>query len=214
MKGLQKIESDMLEHVYNIILNIPDTVVLSIPSLRNPSVLTRLKRMRQKIKNKIQIGEKRLMNEYSKPSTSSSCKDFFNSESKSKISFINEFDSQCYDQTPNTTKFGLTLTDNSRLNTNYNQNNIVDASDTNISNFQINTPPSLNTTHNDIYTRERLSVNELDLIVNDNNFDSFFASDVQNHSVKNFNYDTHPHTETKKLPSQNNYELKGDQLIF
>jgi bloom syndrome protein len=40
----------MLENVYNIILSIPDTVVVSIPSLRNPSVLIRLKRMRQKIK--------------------------------------------------------------------------------------------------------------------------------------------------------------------
>lgn len=203
----------MLENVYNIILSIPDTVVVSIPSLKNPSVLTRLKRMRQKIKNKIKIGEKRLINEYSEPSTSSSCNNFFNSERKSKIFSIDEFDFQYKDDISNSKKYGLTCTDASKLNTTNYQNNIIDDSNTNnISNFQINSSQSLKSSYNDIYTMDCLSINELDLIVNDNNFDSFSAFDVQNHLVNNFNYDTHKYSETKTILSQNNYENKGDNI--
>lgn len=103
--NLKKLESDMLEELYNLILNIPDTVIASIPSLKSPSVLMELKRMRQKLKNKMKVGEKRLMTAYSKPSTSSNN---MVSESKSSTSFINVIDlSTQYDNhTVSFTKYG------------------------------------------------------------------------------------------------------------
>lgn len=83
----------MLEQVYKTIMDLPDDIVVLIPSLKSPSVLAELKRIRQKIKNKIKIGKTRLMNENSKPTTSSSSYDFYNSENKSRTtSFTNEFD--------------------------------------------------------------------------------------------------------------------------
>lgn len=166
----------MLEQVYSVILNIPDTVIMSIPSLKSPSVLTELKRLRQKIKNKIKIGKTRLMNDYSKPSTSSN-----NNQS-------NEFNE-------------------SNTSTNKWFNNHSD--------FQTNnTPPSrLTFNHSDIYSRERLNVNQLNSIVNDNNFDSFTASDVQK-SIQtcstNNNFNTRSNLETNKISSCNSFKGKNN----
>lgn len=205
--SLKKIESDILEHVYNMVLNIPDTVIVSIPSLGNPTVITHLKRMRQKIKNKIEIGEKRLVNEYSKSSAITSCNIFLNSESKSRISFLNGIDSQSKDKVLNSTKYGSVCTDAILKTTNY-QNNVIDGSNTNnISNFQINTPLSLKTSYNDICTREHRSINELDVLVNEKNFDSFSACDVQSHSMNDFNYNKQTYLETKKSSFQSNYKV-------
>lgn len=200
----------MLEEVYNIILNIPDTIVFSIPSLKSPSVLVELKRMRQKIKNKIKIGKTRLMNDNSKPTTSSSNNDLYNHENKSKI-FLNGFntstDFQHEKQTFNSPKYGST--DNSGLNTSYNHTNVFNNSNSNKwfdsrSDFQ-------NNTNTDIYSRERLSVNELGCIVNDNNFDSYSISDLQSCSVNDNNSNTFNNFETKKVSSQSSCE-KGNKL--
>jgi len=201
--SLKNLELDMLEEVYNIILNISDTIVFSIPSLKSPSVLVELKRMRQKIKNKIKIGKTRLMNE---PTTSSN-NNLCNPENKSRTSFSNGFDtstnSHYEKQTFNSPKYGTTNTYNSRLNTSYNHTNVTNNSNSNKwfdgrSDFQ-------NNSNTDIYSRERLSVNELDSIVNDNNFDSYSVPDIQSRSVYNNNY------ETKKLSSQFNCE-EGNKL--
>lgn len=206
--SLKNLELDMLEEVYNIILNISDTIVLSIPSLKSPSVLVELKRMRQKIKNKIKIGKTRLKNE---PSTSSN-NNLCNPENKSRTSFSNGFDtptnSHHEKQTFNSPIYGTTNTYNPRLNTSYNHTNVTNNSNSNKwfdgeSDFQNN----INT---DIYSRERLSVNELDSIVNDNNFDSYSVPDVQSRSV---NLNTHNNYETKKLSSQYSYE-NGNKLIM
>jgi len=210
--NLKNLELDMLEEVYNIILNIPDTIVFSIPSLKSPSVLVELKRMRQKIKNKIKIGKTRLMNDNSKPTTSSNKNNLCNHENKSKT-FLNGFDTstdfQHEKQTFNSPKYGSTNTDNSRLNTSYNNTNVFNNSNTNKwfdsrSDFQ-------NNTNTDIYSRERLSVNELGCIVNDNNFDSYSISDVQSRSVNDNNPNTFNHFETKNIISQSSCE-KGNKL--
>lgn len=202
--SLKNLELDMLEEVYNIILNISDTIVFSIPSLKSPSVLVELKRMRQKIKNKIKIGNTRLMNE---PTTSSNT-NRYNPENKSITSFSNGFDpstnSHHEKQTFNFSKYGTTNTDNSRLNTSYNNTDVINISNTNKwfdgqSDFQVNT-------NTDIYSRERLSLNELDSIVNDNNFDSYSVSDVHSRSAYDNNLNTQNNYETKKIPSSFNYE--------
>lgn len=206
----------MLEEVYNIILNISDTIVVSIPSLKSPSVLVELKRMRQKIKNKIKIGNTRLMNEYSKPTTSSNNK-LCNSENKSKTSFLNGFDtsidSQHEKQSFNSSKYGPTHTDNSRLNTSNNNINSFNNSNTNKwfenrLDFQTNT-----NTNTDIYSRERLSVSQLGCIVNDNNFDSYSGSEMQSHSVNDNKLNTLSNFVTKKIPSQCSYEEGNEHTV-
>lgn len=214
--NLKKLELEMLEQVYNEFLNIPDAVVASIPALKTPSVLVELKRMRQKLKNKIKIGEKRLTNEYSKHD-----KNIFHPESKSRTSFVDEIDisanSLCENQTSNSSKYETNCPSVSRLSTctTYNQTNDNISTNkwfNNHSDFQTNTSTSNSI---DIYSRERLSVNQLDLIVNDNNFDSFSVSDVQKSiqscSITNRSLQTDKHTrlETSKLPSQNNIKGKN-----
>lgn len=158
--GLKQLESDMLEQVFNVFLNIPETIIVLIPGFKSSSVLTELKRMRQKIKNKIKIGETRLVNELSKASTSHS-------------------------------------------------------------DFQMNETPSTKPTfsYTDIYSRERLSVNELNSIVNDSNFDSFSVTNaqysIQTNSVSNNTADTHSNLEVKQFPCQNSYEKdKSKYRIF
>ncbi|XP_022183329.1 Bloom syndrome protein homolog [Myzus persicae] len=202
LMSLKNLELDMLEEVYNIILNISDTIVYSIPSIKSPSVLVELKRMRQKIKNKIKIGNTRLMNEPTTSSNNNRC----NPENKSRTSFSNGFDTSNNPyhekQTFNSSKYGTTNTDNSRLNTSYNNTNVINISSTNKwfdgqSDFQTNT---------DICSRERLSINELDSIVNDNNFDSYSVSDVQSRSVYDNNLNTQNNYETKQMLSSYNYE--------
>lgn len=222
--NLKKLELEMLEQVYNVFLNIPDTVVASIPSLKTPSVLVELKRIRQKVKNKIKIGEKRLTNEYSKPSTLSN-KNIFHPESKSRTSFINEIDvsnSLCENQTSNFSKHETNCTSVSRLSTytTYNQTNDNISTNkwfNNHSDFQTNTSPS---NYIDVYSRERLSLNQLDLIVNDENVDSFSVSNVQKSiqscsiNDKSLQADKHTRLETNKLPSQNNFKGKTIDIIF
>lgn len=167
-------------------MDLPDNIVVSIPSLKSPSVLAELKRVRQKIKNKIKIGKSRLMNENSKPSTSSSSNNFYNSENKSNAYFTNEFDKSTDYQFENTslnsTKYGSTC-----------DNNIVNVSNTNVlignlSNRD-NSSPCLK-------PRERLSINQLDAIVNNDNFD------------------LHSYTVTQTLSSSNINEYKGKKLMI
>lgn len=181
----------MLEQVYNAILNIPETVIVSIPGLKSPSVLTELKRMRQKIKNKIKLGETRLVNELSKPSTSDN-----------KI---------C---NSNSTNYGSDCTNSFKLNTFYNQTNIYNDNNTttnkwfdNQSDFHMNTISSIKPTSNNsnIYSRERLSINELNYFVNDNNFDSFSISDVQK-STQCSSVNNNKHQTIKQLHYQNTSE--------
>lgn len=193
--SLKKLEMDMLEQVYNIILSIPDTVISSIPSLKSPSVLVELKRMRQKIKNKIKIGETRLMNEQSKSSTS-----------------INNV---LYNKLSNSS---IKSTDNSRSTTCVqanvsSSNNSINKWFDNHSDFHINTtlPTRQTSNYSDIYSRERLSVNELDCIVNDKHFDSFSVSDIQK-SVQYCSVNKNNNFDTKKLPPLTSY--KGGNYIY
>jgi len=207
----------MLEQVYNIILNIPDYIVASIPSLKNPSVLAELKRMRQKIKNKIKIGKTRLLNEDPTPSTSCNNNISYR-ECESRTSFTNDFDTSSDSQHE---RQNLNYTDNSRLNTTYNRTNTFD--DTNITNnkwfnnqsdFHMNSTPLTGPTpsYTNIYSRERLTINQLDSIVNDNNFDSFSISNnqklIQTGSVNNFSCNISENVETKIFPSKNSTEGK------
>jgi len=172
----------MLEQVYNIILSIPDTVVASIPSLRSPSVLVNLKRMRQKIKNKMKIGKTRLINEQSKSS-------------------ISKYGSVSTDNSRFSTSSIPTDVSNDN---NTNINKWFD----NHSDFHMNTtlPMKQTSSFTDTYPRERLSVNKLDCIVNNKHFDSFSVSDIQKSiqscSVNNNKFDSN------KLPPQTSYEGK------
>lgn len=219
--SLKKLESDMLEQVFNIVLNIPATILVSIPSIKSPSVVTELKRMRQKIKNKIKMGTTRLTNEYSKPSTSRN-NNFCIPENKSRTSFVNGFDTSSNflseKQDVDSPMHGFTRTDNnSRLSTTYNKTNMLNESNNTNKWFDSHSDFQMSSTHpttscNDIYTRERLSVNELDHIVNNDNFDSFSVSDVTNSiqtsSINNNNFDV---CETNK--TQNSFK-DGIKLLF
>lgn len=207
----------MLEQVFNIVLNIPDTILVSIPSIKSTSVVTELKRMRQKIINKIKMGNTRLTNEYSKPSTSR-VNNICVSENISKTSFVNGFDTSSNflheKHNVDSSMHGFTRTDNnSRLSTTYNKTNMLNESNNtnkwfeSHSDFQkSSTLPKNNS--NDIYTRERLSVNELDHIVNNDDFDSLSISHVTNPiqtcSVNNNNFDIRSHLGTNK--SQNSFK--------
>lgn len=203
----------MLEQVYNIILSIPDTIVFSIPSIKTPFVLTELKRMRQKLKNKIKIGNTRLINErHSVPSNSNN----YGSgslENKSRTCIVNEFD--------NSTNYGANSINNSKLNKTYSQNNICNDSNS-ITNkwvtpdFETNNtlPKRLTSNSSNIYTRERLNVNELECIVNDNHFDSVTDVIIDN-DTKNYidKQSTRPKLETNQSLSQNNCE-EGNDCLF
>lgn len=209
----------MLDQVYNIVLNLPDNIVTSIPSLKSPSVLVELKRMRQKLKNKIKIGRTRLMNEYSKPSTSSNniiCN--LISKRTSSINGLNTSTSTNSQYEKNSTKYESTFADNSRLSTTSTSNQTDGFNDSNTNtnkwfnnhpDFETNLLPKTQAPSNtDIYSRERLSVNELGCIVNDNNFDSFSVSDVQK-SIQTCsinNNSKHIQSEVKKVSPQNSYE--------
>lgn len=60
IKSLEKLEYDMLQKVFNMFVDIPENLALSIPGLRDPSSLPHLKRVRQKIKNKLKFARAQL----------------------------------------------------------------------------------------------------------------------------------------------------------
>lgn len=200
---LKRIELDMLEKIYNIVLNIPQNILVSIPDLKSPLILNKVKRMRQKIKNKIKIGstrlknEQKISNEYLKPSTSNDTTSNF-----------------LYENQTSNSKYGSTFMDSSKMSTSFNQNNIFNNNNSstpnrwfeNHSDFQRNSSSQTNlkSNHISICSRERLSVNELECIVNDINFDSSSISYVQK-SINNY-------SETNKIQSQNNYSNKEGKI--
>jgi len=53
----------MLEKVFNMYVDIPENVAINIPGLRNPSSLPHLKKVRQKIRNKLKLAKKQLQNQ-------------------------------------------------------------------------------------------------------------------------------------------------------
>lgn len=182
LKSLKTIEMEMFEQVFNIVLNIPDNIVVSIPSLKSPVVVNELKRMRQKIKNKIKIGMTRLkndeeiMNEYSKPSTSNT-----NTSSQNE-QFTKKYGSTCADNSSTSSTLCQSFN-----NSNTNPNRWFE----NHSDFQGNTTVQTKIIPGNpsIYDRERLSVNELENIVNDTHFDTLTGSDIwkpnENYPVTN-----------------------------
>ncbi|KAF0766088.1 Uncharacterized protein FWK35_00001987 [Aphis craccivora] len=60
IKSLEKIEYEMLQKVFNMFVNIPEKLAINIPGLRDPSSLPHLKKVRQKIKNKLRIAKAQL----------------------------------------------------------------------------------------------------------------------------------------------------------
>lgn len=227
--NLKKLEWELLEQVYNAVLNIPDTVVVSIPHLKKPSVLVELKRMRQKIKNKMKIGKTRLMNDCPKQSTSSS-NDIYDLENQSQTCFVSEFDTsnnfQHDKQLLNNSKYESDTSNNSKSRISCNRTSEFNDSNTNAnkwfdnhSDFQANTTSLSRQTSNydNIYSRERLSVNQLDCIVNDNNFDFITDSDIQKSiqscSTTNNRLDAHTSLESNKLPSQKNEGKMNDMNV-
>lgn len=50
----------MLQKVFNMFVNIPEKLAINIPGLRDPSSLPHLKKVRQKIKNKLRIAKAQL----------------------------------------------------------------------------------------------------------------------------------------------------------
>lgn len=50
----------MLQKVFNMFVDIPENVAIKIPGLRDPSSLPHLKRVRQKIKNKLKLARSQL----------------------------------------------------------------------------------------------------------------------------------------------------------
>lgn len=62
IKSLEKLEYDMLQKVFNMFVDIPENLALNIPGLRDPSSIPHLKRVRQKIKNKLKFARAQLKN--------------------------------------------------------------------------------------------------------------------------------------------------------
>jgi len=60
IKSLEKIEYEMLQKVFNMFVNIPEKLAINIPGLRDPSSLPHLKKVQQKIKNKLNIARVQL----------------------------------------------------------------------------------------------------------------------------------------------------------
>lgn len=60
IKGLEKLEYDILHKVFNMFVEIPENVAVSIPGLRHPSSLAQLKRVRLKIKNNIKVAKTKI----------------------------------------------------------------------------------------------------------------------------------------------------------
>jgi len=60
IKSLEKLEYEMLQKVFNIFVDIPESVAVNIPGLRDPSSLTNLKKVQQKIKNKLKVAKEQL----------------------------------------------------------------------------------------------------------------------------------------------------------
>ncbi|XP_025198118.1 Bloom syndrome protein homolog [Melanaphis sacchari] len=65
IKNLEKIEYEMLQKVFNMFVNIPEKLAITIPGLRDPSSLPHLKKVRQKIKNKIKVAKAQLKSQKS-----------------------------------------------------------------------------------------------------------------------------------------------------
>ncbi|XP_050543933.1 recQ-like DNA helicase Blm [Daktulosphaira vitifoliae] len=166
VNGLKNLEYNMLDHIFNLFTNIPENFISTLPGLENLSTLLELKRTRQKLKNKIQLGNKRLTNHQGSSNL------FFGSTNNLKQK--NHYSNNLND---------CNLTNLTNINTNCLSNSTI--------NTETNTPNSncyLSTSfgsankkwfnnHSDFQTstilsRERLNVNQINSIVNDNNFES------------------------------------------
>lgn len=53
-------ELEILEKAFNMLVNIPKSLAVNIPGLQGPSALLRLKKVRQKIKNKLKVAKVQL----------------------------------------------------------------------------------------------------------------------------------------------------------
>ncbi|XP_050527385.1 recQ-like DNA helicase Blm isoform X2 [Daktulosphaira vitifoliae] len=53
ISNLEKIDYDILEKVFNIFTNLPESIAINIPGLRDATSISRIKKIRQKIKNKL-----------------------------------------------------------------------------------------------------------------------------------------------------------------
>lgn len=60
IKGLEKLEYDILHKVFNMFVDIPENVAVNIPGLRHPSSLAQLKRVRLKIKKNIKVAKTKI----------------------------------------------------------------------------------------------------------------------------------------------------------
>lgn len=67
IKSLEKIEYEMLQKVFNMFVSIPEKLAINIPGLRDPSSLPHLKKVRQKIKNKLKVAKAQLKNQQKMP---------------------------------------------------------------------------------------------------------------------------------------------------
>jgi len=62
----------MLQKVFNMFVNIPEKLAINIPGLRDPSSLPHLKKVQQKIKNKLKIAKAQLKSLHKIPKVESS----------------------------------------------------------------------------------------------------------------------------------------------
>jgi len=62
----------MLQKVFSMFVNIPEKLAINIPGLRDPSSLPHLKKVRQKIKNKLKIAKAQLNSLHKMPKIESS----------------------------------------------------------------------------------------------------------------------------------------------
>lgn len=62
----------MLQKVFNMFVNIPEKLAINIPGLRDPSSLPHLKKVRQKIKNKLRVAKAQLKSQQKIPNIENS----------------------------------------------------------------------------------------------------------------------------------------------
>ncbi|XP_050434799.1 recQ-like DNA helicase Blm isoform X2 [Adelges cooleyi] len=201
--GLEKLEYTILDQVFDVFVNIPENVASTIPCLKDFSKISQLKRIRQKLKNKMQLGKKRLLsdqessNEYSRPSTSYAS--IFTNRYPESIN-IGCDDVKFKD-------YELSSTSNGSINTDFNKSNssCVQAGPSsscnvskkwfdNHSDFQTMNASSSTTPYgySNVLSRERLNVNDIDHIVNNSNFESFSSSGIEKRITSTYskeNYD-------------------------
>ncbi|XP_050061310.1 recQ-like DNA helicase Blm isoform X2 [Aphis gossypii] len=129
IKSLEKIEYEMLQKVFNMFVNIPEKLAINIPGLRDPSSLPHLKKVRQKIKNKLRVAKAQLKSQQKIPNieNSSVLDDIFVASDEDE-NYVNRISENALDDTQlvhdKKLNFPIKLNKNSQIKASLAENNV------------------------------------------------------------------------------------------